>query len=332
MAFEVLLVFLAMLLATETEPQRSKHLSTRGRLCLCADGVVRLPSPRESEASSFVSCEEKCTTENNAGVLSNGSRRHPRTRRDVLTEAKKCRTNNIDTSWYVKMKAVDFHESGSGSECYAQVSWSPFTGSTQPWIGYYILYFIQGESDKDLISCRLLPKNQTSVNITTSENTCTRSINLNVAALPLSWNSSDTAAPNMILAQHFPTVKIQPGVTPPTFTYITTPKNQKTVSYVSIAIGILVGIALAAGLLRYFLCRKKSSYPPPEYKFYVFIIFNKEDTYWVKGKLLPFLEVKHHFKCCIHYRDFMPGTNFMDSMADSVYNSYKIIAVLSSNF
>ena len=28
----------------------------------------------------------------------------------------------------------------------------------------------------------------------------------------------------------------------------------------------------------------------------------------------------------------MPGTNFMDSMADSVYNSYKIIAVLSSNF
>ena len=49
-------------------------------------------------------------------------------------------------------------------------------------------------------------------------------------------------------------------------------------------------------------------------------------------KLLPFLEERHHLKCCIHYRDFAPGKPFTESMAESVYSSYKIIAVLSSNF
>ena len=49
-------------------------------------------------------------------------------------------------------------------------------------------------------------------------------------------------------------------------------------------------------------------------------------------KLLPFLEEQHHLKCCIHYRDFTPGKPFTESMAESVYNSYKIIAVLSCHF
>ena len=49
-------------------------------------------------------------------------------------------------------------------------------------------------------------------------------------------------------------------------------------------------------------------------------------------KLLPLLEERHHLKCCLHYRDFVPGKPFTESMAESVYSSYKIIAVLSSNF
>ena len=52
----------------------------------------------------------------------------------------------------------------------------------------------------------------------------------------------------------------------------------------------------------------------------------------MNGKLLHFLEEKHHLKCCIHYRDFPPGKPFMESMTESVYNSCKIITVLSSNF
>ena len=52
----------------------------------------------------------------------------------------------------------------------------------------------------------------------------------------------------------------------------------------------------------------------------------------MSGTLLLLLEEKHHLKCCIHYRDFTPGKPFQECMAESVYNSNKIIAVLSRNF
>ena len=70
----------------------------------------------------------------------------------------------------------------------------------------------------------------------------------------------------------------------------------------------------------------------PGFAYHAFIIYSQEDSDWVTVKLLPLLENKHHLKCCVHYRDFAPGQPFQDSMAESVYRSYKIIAVLSSNF
>ena len=69
-----------------------------------------------------------------------------------------------------------------------------------------------------------------------------------------------------------------------------------------------------------------------EFSYHAFIIYSQSDCDWVSRKLLPLLEEKHGLKCCVHYRDFTPGKPFQDSMAESVYNSYKIIAVLSSNF
>ena len=79
----------------------------------------------------------------------------------------------------------------------------------------------------------------------------------------------------------------------------------------------------------------QNSFPPnlyTEFNYHAFIIYSQDDSHWVHGKLLPLLEETHHLKCCIHYRDFVPGKPFTESMAESVYNSYKIIAVLSSNF
>lgn len=52
----------------------------------------------------------------------------------------------------------------------------------------------------------------------------------------------------------------------------------------------------------------------------------------MKNRLLRLLEGKHHLKCCVHYRDFQPGSVFYDSMAESVSKSFKIIAVYSRNF
>ena len=53
---------------------------------------------------------------------------------------------------------------------------------------------------------------------------------------------------------------------------------------------------------------------------------------WVTDELLPTLESKHNIKCCIHYRDFVPGVPFTKNMADCVYNSRKTVAVVSKSF
>lgn len=49
-------------------------------------------------------------------------------------------------------------------------------------------------------------------------------------------------------------------------------------------------------------------------------------------KISYLLEDKFHLKCCIHYRDFPPAGVFLDSMAESVEKSFKIIALYSQNF
>lgn len=77
---------------------------------------------------------------------------------------------------------------------------------------------------------------------------------------------------------------------------------------------------------------KFNFYLHAEFKYHTFIIYSVKDSDWVIGKLLPFLDEKHHLKCCIHYRDFTPGKPFLECMAESVYSSCKIIAILSSNF
>ena len=62
----------------------------------------------------------------------------------------------------------------------------------------------------------------------------------------------------------------------------------------------------------------------------MFIIYNNEDKLWMK-KLLTFLEEKHNLKCCVHYRNWIIGRPFRDNMVESVNNSYKVIALFSSN-
>ena len=66
-------------------------------------------------------------------------------------------------------------------------------------------------------------------------------------------------------------------------------------------------------------------------KYHAFIAYSNEDKPW-KDKILKLLEGKHHLKCCIHYRDFEVGRDFRDNMADSVYQSFKVIALFSNNF
>ena len=63
----------------------------------------------------------------------------------------------------------------------------------------------------------------------------------------------------------------------------------------------------------------------------MFITFSGKDFGWVKAKLLPLLE-KHGIQYCIHNRDFELGRAILDNMADSVYTSKKVLAVMSKNY
>ena len=62
-----------------------------------------------------------------------------------------------------------------------------------------------------------------------------------------------------------------------------------------------------------------------------FIVYSSDDKEFMK-KVLHFLETELHLKCCVHYRDFAPGKPFVENMADSVYNSYKVVVLFSNNF
>lgn len=69
-----------------------------------------------------------------------------------------------------------------------------------------------------------------------------------------------------------------------------------------------------------------------EFEYDAYIIYSTLDADWVLETLLPTLEEKHGFKCCVHYRNFIIGIPFRDNMVQSVYKSRKILAVVSTNF
>ena len=67
------------------------------------------------------------------------------------------------------------------------------------------------------------------------------------------------------------------------------------------------------------------------FKYHAFIIYSTNDEDFVNNILIPTLQ-RHRFKLCIHWKDFPPGEVFTETIVRSVYNSFKIIAVLSENF
>lgn len=67
------------------------------------------------------------------------------------------------------------------------------------------------------------------------------------------------------------------------------------------------------------------------FKYHAFIIYSTIDENFVNNILIPILE-RYGFKYCIHWKDFPPGEVFRNTIVNSVYNSFKIIAVVSENF
>ena len=63
----------------------------------------------------------------------------------------------------------------------------------------------------------------------------------------------------------------------------------------------------------------------------MFVSYSFEDYDWVVETLLPVLE-KRNVKYVVRSQDFKPGKGFYDSMANSVYNSRKVLLVMSANY
>lgn len=63
----------------------------------------------------------------------------------------------------------------------------------------------------------------------------------------------------------------------------------------------------------------------------MFVTFSSHDLNWVKKELIPLVE-KHKLNYCIHHRDFEVGKPVVDNMAESVYTSRKVLAVMSHNY
>lgn len=63
----------------------------------------------------------------------------------------------------------------------------------------------------------------------------------------------------------------------------------------------------------------------------MFISYSTKDYDWVQQSLLPVFD-ENGINYIIHSRDFVPGKAWLDNMADSVYNSRKVILVMSINY
>ena len=63
----------------------------------------------------------------------------------------------------------------------------------------------------------------------------------------------------------------------------------------------------------------------------MFISYSTKDYDWVQKFLLPVLD-ENGVNYIIHSRDFVPGKAWLDNMADSVYNSRKVILIMSINY
>ena len=68
-----------------------------------------------------------------------------------------------------------------------------------------------------------------------------------------------------------------------------------------------------------------------DFQYDIFVTFSTLDYPWVRDNLVPLLERKQ-INYCIHNRDFVIGKAILENMADSVYNSRKVLAVISENY
>lgn len=138
-------------------------------------------------------------------------------------------------------------------------------------------------------------------------------------------------------------VKYGRGIESDTVILEVVPRDGKMKLWLIIVISLVVFLALALVVLIFVLwCKKRhwqkmkaaaEKYDNEDGFFTkdVFISYSGKDYDWVKEHLMPLLD-HNQIDYIIHSRDFEPGKAWIENMADSVYNSRKVMLIMSANY
>ncbi|XP_027036975.1 uncharacterized protein LOC113665476 [Pocillopora damicornis] len=225
--------------------------------------------------------------------------------------------------WHSKNINGRFSKRSNG-EWVVNISWTPFKNASFNWTSYYIQMHIDG--NVPTLQCFKLPKNQTYfiMDYATYGWKYPERIDVAVTAYPF--------------PKHLDTYKMfhitrKKEVSIPATT--ASSPTSRTLEFVFSSVGGTFFLGLFA-LVLYRKCRKPPSSVTREtvrraFKYHAFIIYSTTESEWVNNVLLSTLQ-SNGFRCCIHWKDFQPGSVFAQSIVDSVHDSYKIIAVVSESF
>ncbi|XP_022806810.1 uncharacterized protein LOC111343882 [Stylophora pistillata] len=234
-----------------------------------------------------------------------------------------------DYEWHPRTINGSFIQRDDG-EWFVNISWTPFKISSVNWTSYYIEMLINPNATQLIhpLQCFKLPKNQTYFIVDYAFHGWKYPERIEVAV---------TAYPFPETVNGYYMVHITQKQEPPILTAASSPTSRTR--KVEITVFSSVGSAFVLGLLAFALYRffRKPSSPATRnairraFQNHAFIIYSTTESEWVNNVLLATLQ-SYGFNCCIHWKDFQPGTVFHQSIVDSVYNSYKIIAVVSESF
>jgi hypothetical protein len=69
-----------------------------------------------------------------------------------------------------------------------------------------------------------------------------------------------------------------------------------------------------------------------QFTYDVFVSYDSRDLHWVRHRLMAELEGEMGLRLCVHERDFIPGKNIVDNIAQCVERSKKVMMVFSRHF
>ena len=82
------------------------------------------------------------------------------------------------------------------------------------------------------------------------------------------------------------------------------------------------------------ICTASDENTPGPFKFDAYVLYssNDDDRNWVHYKLVEILETLYGFRVCIHHRNFTPGFDIVDNIAQAIRLSRKVLVIMSPNF